>query len=144
MHSKIRTLAIAMVVMLLGLAGCESFVPFQTPMDLMKIRVHRVDSAQVRVPKAWLCRERGQICAMGYVARSRRGVDTTDSHVHITIADQSGRILRELTGRFWPAEIPRLGRRHHLPYSRFQIVLEPFPAEAHTVEIRASDNPAEE
>lgn len=116
-------------------AGCAT--PFKAPPDLRHVRLQRVDSPVVRIDKIWLERKDGPLALRGYVIRRLSALDTTDTHLDVTLYDASGRVLRTSQEGFTPRQIVRL---HRLPaYASYRVVLDPLPPGVDRIEVRAHE-----
>lgn len=119
----------------LFLAGCAT--PFRAPADVADIKLERVDSPVVIVEKIWLERKNGPLIVKGYVVKRLSADDTTETHLDVTLYDQTGRVLRSTLEHFEPRQIHRQGRWPGL--GTYRVVLDPIPAGTVRIEVRAHE-----
>ncbi len=122
-------------IALLLLAGCAT--PFRAPPDVRDIKLERIGSPVVEVDKIWLERKAGPLVLKGSVIKELAAVDTTQTHLHVTLYDPAGRVLRSTVEHFEPRQIRRQWRRPG--FGTYRIVLDPLPAGTARIEVRAHE-----
>jgi hypothetical protein len=127
--------AACLTISLLLLAGCAT--PFRAPPDVRDIKLERVGSPVVEVEKIWLERKDGPLTLKGYVLKHLTADDTTQTHLDVTLYDSAGRVLRATVEVFEPRQIHRRWRRP--AYGTYEVVLDPLPAGAARIEVRAHE-----
>lgn len=118
-----KTLACLIGLAAAGLAGCAT--PFGVLPDVAHITLERGDSPVVRVTSIWLERKSGPLAIDGYVLRRPNATDTTQTHLDLTLYDETGQVLRSAVEHFRPQRIPRRFRRPD--YAFYRVVLDPLP-----------------
>lgn len=116
----------------LMLAGCAT--PFRAPADVAHIVLERGDSPTVQVDKIWLERKKGPLVVKGYVLKHLEATDTTQTHLDVTLYDDTGRVLRSTVEHFEPRQI----RRQHrgLSAASYSVTLDPLPAGTTRIAVR--------
>jgi len=117
------------------LASCAT--PFRAPPDVAQIKLVRVDSPVVIVEKIWLERKKGPLVVKGYVMKRLDAEDTTQTHLDVTLYDETGRLLRTTVERFEPQQIRR--RWHQPGYASYLVTLDPLPTGTARIEVRAHE-----
>jgi hypothetical protein len=95
------------------------------------------------VSKIWLARKSGALVVQGYVLRRPGIIDTTQTHLDVTLYDEAGRVLRRTVEHFEPRQIPH---RYRAPdYASYCVPLDPLPAGTIRIAVRAyeGDDPPE-
>ena len=129
------------VFVAISLGDCAT--PFRAPPDVAHITFERKDSPVVIVEKIWLERTQGRLFLKGYVVGRPSVTDTTQTHLDVTLYDESNRVLRTSVADFFPRQIPGLrppqipSRRIRQSYSHYSIVLDPLPPGTVRIEVRA-------
>lgn len=131
-----KSLSLGFVAVLL-LAGCAT--GGRAPADVAHLELVPGDSPLVAVTRTWLQRKEGRLLLSGYVLRKFETKDTTGTHLDITILDAGGRVLRQSVEHFEPRQIPL--RRRMPDSANFGIALDPLPAAAARIEVRAHEGP---
>lgn len=118
-----------------ALAGCAT--PFRSPPDVAQIELERADSPVVVVEKIWLERRNGPLVVKGYIVKRLKAEDTTQTHLHVTLYDATGAVLRSSVEQFEPRQIPPRAR---LPnYGSYSVPLDPLPNGTVRIEVRAHE-----
>lgn len=126
------------MLLLTGVAiftGCPT--PFRAPTDVANIELVRGDSPVVRVEKIWLERKKGPLVVKGYIVKRLDAEDTTQTHLHVTLFDGTGAVLRSTVEYFEPRQIPHTNRRQD--FASYRVVLDPLPATTTRIEVRAHE-----
>lgn len=118
-----------------GLAGCAT--PFGVPPDAAHITLERGDSPVVRVTRIWLEKRSGPLAVNGYVLRRPNVTDTTQTHLDVTLYDETGQVLRSTVEHFKPQRIPRRFRRPD--YAFYRAVLDPLPVGTTRILVQAHE-----
>lgn len=118
-----------------GLAGCVT--PFGVPPDVAHIALERGDSPVVRVTRIWLEKRSGPLAVNGYVLRRPDATDTTQTHLDVTLYDETGQVLRSTVEHFKPQQIPRRFRRPDDAF--YRVVLDPLPAGTTRILVQAHE-----
>lgn len=124
-----------MLLAVAGLAGCAT--PFRAPADVAHIKLERVDSPVVSVEKIWLERKNGPLILTGDVLKRLHAVDTTQTHLDVTLYDADGKVLRRTVEHFEPRQIVR--RFRQLAYAHYRVILDPLPSGTTRIEVRAHE-----
>jgi hypothetical protein len=115
--------------------GCAT--PFRAPPDVAHIKLERADSPVVVVEKIWLERKGVPLVLKGYVIKRLEAVDTTGTHLDVTLYDSAGGVLRHTVEHFEPRQIPRRLRRPS--YGGYSVSLDPLPSGTERIEVRAHE-----
>ncbi|MDP2137465.1 MAG: hypothetical protein Q8J74_06380 [Candidatus Didemnitutus sp.] len=126
---------LAVIVGALLLAGCAT--PFRAPPGAAHLQLDRGDSPTVIVDKIWLARGTGPLVVAGSVVRRLDVTDTTQTHLDVTLYDAGGGVLRRTVEYFDPRQI--LPQHRRPATADYRIILDPLPAGAVRVEVRAHD-----
>ncbi len=130
-------------VTLVFLSGCQlaglhlGATPFAPPADLAGLRLERVESASVTLPKVWLERHDGRLAVVGSVLRRFDAPDTTHTTLKVDLLDAAGHLLRELDGTFAPRRLERHGS--HPALGIYRIGLDPLPDGVAAIQVRAKE-----
>lgn len=130
MNTKTVSLFVA-----LALAGCAT--PFRAPPDVAHIKLERGDSPVVRVEKIWLERKSSSLTVNGFVLMRLEATDTTQTHLDVTLFDETGKVLRSTVEHFEPRQIPQRYRRPD--DATYQVVLEPLPVGTTRILVQAHE-----
>lgn len=135
---------LAAVFLVISVSGCAT--PFRAPSDVAHIKLERRDSPVVLVEKIWLERKKGTLVVKGYVLGRLGAADTTQTHLDVTLYDESNRVLRSTVERFDPRQIPGVssypqipGRRHRIAYACYKVTLDPLPSGTARIEVSAHE-----
>ena len=131
-----KALACFIGLIAVGFAGCAT--PFGVPPDVAKITLERGDSPVVRVTRIWLEKRSGPLAVSGYVLRGPNTTDTTQTHLDVTLYDETGQVLRSTVEHFEPQQIPRRFRRPD--YAFYRVVLDPLPAGTTRILVQAHES----
>jgi len=133
MKSIPPVLLVALAV--LGLVGCVT--PFRAPADVAHIKLERADSPLVIVEKIWLERKKGPLVVKGFVLKRLETEDTTQTHLDVTLYDETDKVLRSTVVYFEPRQIPR--RYRHPDDASYRVVLDPLPTGTARIAVRAHE-----
>ncbi|MBL9219393.1 MAG: hypothetical protein JNG82_12945 [Opitutaceae bacterium] len=130
-----KALACFIAIIAAGLAGCVT--PFGVPPDVAHVKLEMGDSPVVRVTRIWLERRSGPLAVNGYVLRRPNATDTTQTHLDVTLYDETGQVLRSTVEHFAPRQIPRRYRRPDAAF--YRVVLDPLPAGTTRILVQAHE-----
>jgi hypothetical protein len=135
----LRSTLLSTSVLLATLLGGCSGIPTPPP-EVASITLTKVNSHQVSLWNTWFEKRQNRLFLTGHVFRHYPGayVDTSKTHLTVTLFNNAGKCLLELPAEFTPSMIPH-GRR--MPgYSVFSIPLDRLPEDTKSIQIRAYDD----
>lgn len=115
--------------------GCST--SFRTPHEAARIQLDRIGSPIIQVSTARLDRSADGLVVSGVVRRNWKALDTTQSHLDVTLYDGTGEILRHSLIQFEPRQIRRFPIQ--AARSSYRVFLDPLPEGTVRIEVKAHE-----